>query len=253
MPRSAAATATATAIAVPSTEAPRRMSPEARRELILDVAQRLFFERGWTAVTLTEVLAASGLSKGGFYHHFTAKDDLLDGVVTRMTRASMTEALAAQRAAPGDAPARFNAFLAALNRRKVECGPQMRFLSEMLLAPGNDLLFHRVGAAFTRAALPALTEIIGEGVREGHFRATDAALTAETILAQSLGQGRREMLRQALARARAGAPDEAARLVWQRSAREAQLIDRLLGLPPGSIELTTFDECRTAMHAVIRG
>ena len=37
----------------------------------------LFLSRGWDAVTIADVLDAAGISKGGFYYHLTAKDDLL--------------------------------------------------------------------------------------------------------------------------------------------------------------------------------
>lgn len=44
---------------------------------ILDVASRLFREKGFDAVTVSEVMKAAGLTHGGFYGHFTSKDDLV--------------------------------------------------------------------------------------------------------------------------------------------------------------------------------
>ena len=43
---------------------------------ILDAASRLFREKGFDAVTVSEVMKAAGLTHGGFYGHFTSKDDL---------------------------------------------------------------------------------------------------------------------------------------------------------------------------------
>lgn len=46
-------------------EIQRRMTPDARREAILDAAHGLFTERGWDAVTIADVLEAARISKGG--------------------------------------------------------------------------------------------------------------------------------------------------------------------------------------------
>lgn len=49
---------------------------ESTRRRILDVAARHFLERGFTGTSLNEVIRESGLTKGGFYFHFTGKADL---------------------------------------------------------------------------------------------------------------------------------------------------------------------------------
>lgn len=46
------------------------------RQRILDTVGPLFNERGYQATTLAEVMAATGLEKGGIYNHFASKDDL---------------------------------------------------------------------------------------------------------------------------------------------------------------------------------
>jgi len=46
---------------------------ETRRN-ILDAARRIVVARGYAAVGINEVLAAAGVPKGSFYHHFSSKD-----------------------------------------------------------------------------------------------------------------------------------------------------------------------------------
>ncbi|GJD53636.1 hypothetical protein OPKNFCMD_6413 [Methylobacterium crusticola] len=46
------------------------------RRRILEAAGRLFRERGFSAVTVSEVMEAAGLTHGGFYGHFASKEDL---------------------------------------------------------------------------------------------------------------------------------------------------------------------------------
>lgn len=47
------------------------------RRRILDVASKLFREKGFDAVSVSEVMKAAGLTHGGFYGHFSSKDDLV--------------------------------------------------------------------------------------------------------------------------------------------------------------------------------
>jgi TetR/AcrR family transcriptional regulator, transcriptional repressor for nem operon len=44
---------------------------------ILEAASRLFRAHGFEAVTVSQVMAAAGLTHGGFYGHFASKDDLI--------------------------------------------------------------------------------------------------------------------------------------------------------------------------------
>lgn len=54
----------------------REQMAENRRR-ILDVAGRLFKDKGFDAVSVAEVMKAAGLTHGGFYGHFSSKDDLV--------------------------------------------------------------------------------------------------------------------------------------------------------------------------------
>lgn len=47
------------------------------RQEILRTAARLFQERGFNATSMNDVAAALKLSKGGLYHHFESKDEIL--------------------------------------------------------------------------------------------------------------------------------------------------------------------------------
>jgi AcrR family transcriptional regulator len=54
----------------------REAAVEPRQE-ILRTAARLFQERGYDATSMNDVAAALKLSKGGLYHHFQSKDEIL--------------------------------------------------------------------------------------------------------------------------------------------------------------------------------
>lgn len=55
----------------------KRMSEKPIRERIIETAMRLFEANGYHRVTVDQIVKESGTSKGGFYHNFKSKDELL--------------------------------------------------------------------------------------------------------------------------------------------------------------------------------
>lgn len=63
----------------------RNKYPEVTVAKILDVSQRLFFEKGYDNTTIQDIVDnLDGLSKGAVYHHFKSKEEILDAVSDRM-------------------------------------------------------------------------------------------------------------------------------------------------------------------------
>lgn len=79
----------------------RNKHPEETVNLILDVAFRLFMERGYEYTSIQDIIDnLGGLSKGAIYHHFKSKEDILIAVTDRMT-AQSNKMLAVIRDSPG--------------------------------------------------------------------------------------------------------------------------------------------------------
>jgi len=53
------------------------------KDRILDTAQGLVLERGFAATSLDDIISATGLTKGAFFHHFRSKADLARKLVER--------------------------------------------------------------------------------------------------------------------------------------------------------------------------
>lgn len=67
----------------------RNKHPEETVNLILDVAFRLFMEKGYEHTSIQDIINhLGGLSKGAIYHHFKSKEDILIAVTDRMTEES---------------------------------------------------------------------------------------------------------------------------------------------------------------------
>ena len=53
------------------------------REKILEVAQRLIFQRGYAGVSIDSIIEQVGITKGAFFYHFKTKNDLAQALIVR--------------------------------------------------------------------------------------------------------------------------------------------------------------------------
>jgi TetR/AcrR family transcriptional regulator, cholesterol catabolism regulator len=74
------------------------------RQEILRTAARLFQQRGYDATSMNDVAAALKLSKGGLYHHFQSKDEILFEIMNHAMEITQERVLAPVRgiASPED-------------------------------------------------------------------------------------------------------------------------------------------------------
>jgi len=67
----------------------RNKHPEETINRILDIAFRLFMEKGYDRTSIQDIIDhLGGLSKGAIYHHFKTKEDILMAVMERITAGS---------------------------------------------------------------------------------------------------------------------------------------------------------------------
>lgn len=208
--------------------------PAVRQGELIDCAQALFLTRGYERTTINDVIQATGLSKGAFYHHFRAKEDLLEAVAARFAGEATAHVAELQADASLDAVQRLNRMLALGREWKRERIGQLKGVFETLLKPGNALLYHRIVEASLEVVAPALAAIIAQGQAEGVLAPGDPRVAADTIL--MMHDGRRRVVIEALALAETDLEAGVDRIV-QRVAAEEVIVDRILGLPPGSISI----------------
>jgi AcrR family transcriptional regulator len=220
-------------------------APAVRRAELIDCAQRLFLEKGYERTTVGDVIAATALSKGAFYHHFRAKEDLLEAIAARFARQAVDQAAGVESDASLNALERLNLMLALTREWKGEHLPELRAMFTTLLRPDNAVLYHRIVGAVFQAMAPTLTAVIEQGQAEGVFDLADASIAAEALL--WLGEGRRLLVVQALDAAEAGDIDAATDLLVKRLRAEEAMIARFLGLPAGSIQLAGSDDYLRSM------
>jgi TetR/AcrR family transcriptional repressor of nem operon len=72
------------------------------RERIVETAARLFRERGFEGIGVADLMKAAGLTHGGFYGHFSSKEDLIAEASARALMRSLALFSQVAERAPGD-------------------------------------------------------------------------------------------------------------------------------------------------------
>ena len=222
-------------------------APAVRRAELVDIAQGLFLAKGYERTTINDVIDAAGLSKGAFYHHFRAKEDLLEAIAERYAGQALANVRAVRDDASLNALQRLNTLLAMSREWKAENLPELRAMFTVLLRPDNAVFYHRIVAAVFAAMAPTLTAIIADGAAEGVFDVADAGIAADALL--WLGESRRLLIVEAMAAAEAGDVEGASAMIVRRVRAEEATIDRVLGLPPGGIRLGGSDDFLRSLTA----
>lgn len=223
--------------------------PELRRTELLDLAMTLFLERGYERVSLNDLIATSGMSKGAFYHYFSSKEALVSALAARSADQAF-EALRPVFEEQGKgALERLNSGLRAGYEVKMALGaPESIGAMASMMRPENQSLLRRISAIWEDRFRPVLTEVIAQGVAEGVFDTFDPEGVGDMIqaLAATMGTAVQRIIAAPDAPARAQAIDAA--VLRQRLYGIAT--DRILGLPDGTIEVLDRDQIE-ALVAVL--
>ena len=188
------------------------MSSVDTRRQILDTARRLIACKGFTAVGLSEILAAAGVPKGSFYHWFRSKEHFGEALLDRHFDDCLAHVDAALHAAGMTAGERLLAYFGEWHGLQSGTDAGARCLVVKLGAEVCDLS-EPMRASLERGTarlLALIAECIASGQSAGEFSAdVDAADTAQQLYQQWLGatllarvQNRAEPLDRALARTR---------------------------------------------------
>ena len=158
---------------------PRNKHPEQTVQNILDVAERLFIEKGYDRASLQDIITATGLSKGAIYHHFTSKEDIFYSVCDRIGRRN-AEVLSQFRDNPGlngleKLRAIFKASLQPERQAKMFC--MMPYLLDHA-----KFLATEVRSIFTEVVPVFVEPIIRQGMADGSIRTEHPKALAEAMM-----------------------------------------------------------------------
>lgn len=206
---------------------------EQRRLQILNTAERLFMTKGYEATTVQDILDDLKLSKGGFYHHFLSKEELLEAICDMKAEGSFLAAKEAVEACPGTAVDKLNAMF---DKNGIWQEDQVDFLClfiRVAYRDGNLITREKLKMANMRRTLPLFNEIVKLGVSEGVFYTPFPESIGQLLL--QLGQNLTDEIAMMLAELGPSEPDMVH--VLERLELYRHAIEKLLDAPYGSIVL----------------
>lgn len=168
----------------------RELKTEATRKLILDKAFQLFHQNGFKATSVNEIMKATGLSKGAFYHNFQNKEEIGVLVVRSEMKTTIYNAMIAPLQLEGEAKSVLkntflNKFEAFSDEEKLMGCPVNNLINEVGGIPNmmNDVLKELIDTW-----VEAIIQIIKRGHEDGSIKPnSNAEQTAIYLLSSFEG------------------------------------------------------------------
>ena len=162
---------------IPTATLAAREGPEPARETFLLAATRLINRRGYRGASVDKISAELNVTKGSFYHHNEAKDDLVVACFERSFEV-MRRAQLLARDLPGSQWDKLSACAAALAEFQLsEHGPLLRTLA--LTALPEQM--RKVMVEHANRVSDRFASMISDGIAEGSIRPVDPFIAAQML------------------------------------------------------------------------
>ena len=173
------------------------------RERIVEAAARLFRERGFEGIGVAYLMKEAGLTHGGFYGHFSSKDDLIAEASARaLTRSLALLRNLPERASGDPLSAIAGVYLASKHRDDPGTGCLLAALGSDVSRQGPAV--RRAVTDHVRAAVELLTKLVpgkAKAARRQKAISTYATLVGAMVIARAVDN--RELSQEILEAARA--------------------------------------------------
>jgi AcrR family transcriptional regulator len=151
-----------------------------RADEIVDIAARLFYERGYPSVSTRSLAQAAGIQGGSLYHHFVSKEEILYRIVQYGSGEFFAGLLPLLEAAETSYPERLDRFV----RGYITDAQPRRYAIAVLfrdmahLSPDHFTELQAVRRHFQQR----VQRFLADGVAAGEFAVPDAKLAGIAVL-----------------------------------------------------------------------
>lgn len=140
------------------------------KEAVLDAAQRLIFQYGYSGFSMRDLAQQSGLAKATLYHHFQDKREIFIQVLER-DLATVRDCVADAAATPGDLPSRLRAVITAFFDLTTERGTLL--FTILRQAVGLEREFVTLMRSYRDELHRPIVALLDEGIASGAIRPID--------------------------------------------------------------------------------
>lgn len=150
---------------------------DASRAAIVEAARTLFAEKGFASVSMADLCAATGLSRGGLYRHFSSTQEIFAELV-RLEQSRAAESLAQAWESGVSARRVLDTFLRARLAQLFD--PQRAY--DRSEPPSDAEGAREILAERAQSSVQIVADILRRGTQQGDFRCDDPEACACHIL-----------------------------------------------------------------------
>ena len=211
---------------------------EEKRQAVLAAAEELFLANGYEATSVQDILDTLHISKGGFYHYFATKEDVLRQLIGQRAGRAAAYAEAALSAATDDM-ARINAVLRGFVPARREEAVFLRMLMPLIERTEGRTIAMLYQDALLEHFLPLLETEVSRAAANGTVCPPVRGME-ETVL-HLTNRCWMAAVAEVSRASRNGAPTDSGALLTLLE-RYRRAVEVLLDAPYGSVELLRVEE-----------
>lgn len=152
-----------------------------RKNELLDVAQELFFSKGYRQTSVDAIIKKVGVSKGTFYYYFKSKEDLLEKLSYKMSKKILEEVKKIVEEKDLNAIDKLNKTYAVAGSVKLENIELLKVLLKAFYNDKNLFFRHKILMSNMEILAPEFSKIIRQGVNEKVFNTPSPDESARLI------------------------------------------------------------------------
>ena len=152
---------------------------ERRKQDLLNIAYRMFIEKGYENTSVDDIITEAGIAKGTYYYYFESKEATLEAVIEMMIEKAENVAKAALMN-PVPIPQKLASVVYAFQPNKDEV-----VITDVLERKENIVMHDKIGKKIVEVAVPILSDIVREGIAQGIFACTNVEERVKMLLIMS--------------------------------------------------------------------
>lgn len=156
----------------------RNKYPEETLEKIITISSNLFMTKGYEQTSIQDILDETGLSKGGLYHHFKSKEDILEAVMNKRIQyvtERLHDIIQNTEAENGKEKLKKIVYLLATDI-------QTHSFDTVIASQVNPHFVVNGLQSCMKSDAPVISELIEEGMKDGSLQVEQPALCSEVFL-----------------------------------------------------------------------
>ncbi len=140
------------------------------KEKIMDASHELFASKGYDETTVSDIIKMAGSSRGGFYHHFNSKEEILEAITDNYIGEFSLLYNEAIEKHKGSYIELFNSIFSIFYEYKKDQVKDWDKLKKIFTFKGNHVIILKLAKDFEELITSIYIRIIKDGMEKGEFK-----------------------------------------------------------------------------------